>query len=201
MQRLKVLGLALMAVLMLGVVASASASAEEVLPKLSVETGGTGKFGASKLNLTGANILSPGGIISKFTTNPGGRSGTFDILFENSSLLGETCLRLPDATGIILVPGTWQLVHRPGAPTHVFLLLTVKEIHIECPGLGLLVLILEKSTILALILPFGKLTKEFKLSVNTLEEGKKQEFNEWVDDAGKVHKTELLGALNGGKDK
>src|SRR4029077_568611 len=104
MQRLKVLGLALMAVLMLGAVASASASAEEALPKFGVETGGTGKFGKGKFNLTGANITFEKGIISKFTTTAGtqGRLGTFDILDENAQMLGVPCLSLGDGLGLVL---------------------------------------------------------------------------------------------------
>jgi len=200
MQRLKVLGLALMAVFMLGVVASSSASAE-TLPKFDIETHGTGTFGKSKLNLAGANITSAKGQISSFLFTPGTekRLGTFDILFEETNILGEPCLSLLDSLGIILVTGTWHLVHLPKEEKHVSLLLLIDEIHIECPGIGLLVLILAGSSILALILPIETLTKHFKLLVN-VKEGK-QECTEWVDDAGKVHKTELLGALNGGKDK
>src|SRR4029077_11063424 len=201
MQRLKILGSALMAVCVLGIGTSTSASAEEVLPKLSVETGGTGKFGATKWNLTGADFKSPKGLISKFTATKGtaGRLGTFDILLEASEFTGEPCLSLGDALGIVLLTGEWHLVHLPKEPKHISLLLLINAVHIECPGIGLLILILQGSTTLLLILPVETKTKAFKLLLN-VKEGK-QENNEWVDDAGVVHKTEELAGLNGGKDK
>jgi len=200
MQRLKVLCLGLMAVFMLSAIASASASAE-TLPKLSVETGGTGKFGASKLNLTGANIQSKKGVISKFSTTPGtsGRLGTFDILTEENTIVGEPCLSLGDALGTILLTGEWHLVHLPKEPKHISYLMLINETHVECPVTGLLIIYLQGSTILLLALPIETKTKAFKLLEN-VKEGK-QECTEWVDDAGVVHKTELVAALNGGKDK
>src|SRR4029077_2565864 len=191
--------LALMATCMLGAVTSASVSAE-TLPKLSVETGGTGKYGKSKLNLAGANLMSTSGEIS-FTTTPGteGRLGTYSDTSKEVTLIGEPCLSLGDALGTVLETGTWHLVHLPKNPKHISKLMLVNESHVECPAFGLLLLKLAGSTLLLLITPVEVKTKAFKLLAN-VKEGK-QETNEWVDDAGTTHTTELLIGLNSGKDK
>ena len=84
MRRFKVIGLAIMAVFMLGAITAASATAAStVLPEFSPATGGTGTGATGSLNLEGTKIEC-----TSNTSSIGGgtREGTFKITFASVNL-------------------------------------------------------------------------------------------------------------------
>jgi hypothetical protein len=178
MQRLRVFGLVLMAVFAVSIAAVASASADE-LPQFSVETGFEGKFGASKLNLTGAAISSPKGEFTGTATSK--RLGGIAIQFLESSLGGKECKTEGDGAGVILVKGEWHLVPRPGSTTDPLIAILIPRFHINCLFLNILVLI--QGCILGLITPAGKDTTAYALNIKAPEN--KQELLKFLNDEGK----------------
>ena len=188
MQRLRILGLALMAMFMLSAVASTAASAV-ALPDFSVETGAKGTSDKGQLGpfqCKSSSILM---------TPENKLQGLFHIHFENcTGPLNEKCESLGDKPGIILVLGKYHLVR--AASEHVFLWLLLEEVHIECLGI-IEVLVSVRGSALVLILPI--LTKTNKYELDVKQSKGDQEFLKYENDEGKLVNAEpFLEAKIGG---
>lgn len=112
MRRLKILGLVFMAAFALSAVASATALAEPLILPEGGEMSFTGEAGQSTLNILGFPLAlcqkqTLGGVLE--AKKP---SGSFHMTLENckSQLSSSNCTGLGDATGIILILGTYRLV-------------------------------------------------------------------------------------------
>lgn len=165
MQRLKILGVALMAVFALGAFVSATASAEvKVLPEAAEsfkgESGkGTLEVLKSKFAVTCQKDKSEGTFEAKKPL------GTFHIDFEECTTIGGivTCTGLGEASGIILTLGTTHLVFDKlgtGAELGVGVLFLVEPTHFECAG----VLQIVEGQVLCLITPVGKKANHFEIT-------------------------------------
>jgi hypothetical protein len=166
MQRLKLLGLALMAVFALGAFASAAASAEE-LPNFLPEgteanpvtfkdhsKGGTLETKAGK-KVTCTEDHSEGQATSK-------KLGSFDVLFLGCKSEGTPCLGLGDKVAeSVLVLGTFHIRRLLTEAKHVYIVFLLEHVHFTC-GFGL-VLILVLGCVAALVLQVNKLVKEFEI--------------------------------------
>ncbi len=194
MRRLKVLGLAAIAVFVLGAIAAAAASAAAVeLPTFTAKTTFKGTSGKGKLNLTGAEIKC------ESATNEGSptskRLGKFTIDFKSCTLGGKECHSEGDAEGIILVGGEYHLVRLGAGKAGIWFL--VNEVKIVCKFLSTKAAV--KGNVLGGVEPVGTKTTSFTLSVN-VNTGK-QEFTEFENNEGVKEKAKLEGSVNGGAFK
>jgi hypothetical protein len=168
MQRMKVIGMTLMAVLVVGVMVAVPAyAAPEFLPG----TAGT-KFASSKLNSAEA-VFHVAGIATtikckKAPLGPGGgeltnkKLGTVDLLLlECKSSALPTCTGLTDTTaGSILVTGTWHIRGLLPKGSGVVQILLLNELHFECGT----VLVTVRGCAVAKIEPVGVKTMKFTLN-------------------------------------
>lgn len=196
MQRVKVIGLVLMAVFMMSAVAATAASAE-TLPEFVKELEFEGTSGKGELGLTGANITcETSNILGHKPENK--KLGLFFVHFNKCKLGGKACNSLGDAKEIILVHIVWHLVRLLKAPNeHAGIWLLVLNVHIECEFLKTLVLV--QGNVLGLIEPVN--TKTAKYTINLKAKEGKQEFTKFVDDAGKEVEAKLEGSVNEGAFK
>jgi hypothetical protein len=153
MRRIKVIGLALMAVCALAAITVASASAAStVLPEFSVKTNATGTSKKGTLNLEGTTISCEKGSSTIGATNK--KEGTFTITFEECKGGGKGCISLGQTAGSgkIVTTGGYKVVSLSAARTHYELLLSLsaadntEALHIEC-----------ESAAIGLVLVFGSL--------------------------------------------
>jgi hypothetical protein len=117
MRRLKTLGLAVLAVFALAAVAASSASA---LPTITALPGETGFNIKATTSAKGINIAELSTVFSAPITSAevslaasfasGASEGTYTATFTNAEFEGQKCNTLGDADGVILVPGTVDLV-------------------------------------------------------------------------------------------
>jgi hypothetical protein len=149
-------------VTVLGASIGIQASAAEIpLPKFTVETGLSGPFGKSRLNVAGAEIKSPDGDLD-LPEATSKRSGKASFWFKESVLAGAQCHSAGDTAGNILLPVIWHLVppFREGTsaaimfeiPNTIEVKCTVTDLHILSGVSGV-----DKIT------PTDKLTGEFKV--------------------------------------
>jgi hypothetical protein len=189
MRGLKLFGISLVAMLMLGALTSASALAVES-PEFTVETTMAGKSPASTLTI---GALSVGCKKDKMTlTFASRRMGSYTIDYEECKLSGESCRSLGDAAGVILLSGEWKLV----VLNHMGVIGTLmkrKEVHIEC---GPLTLILVRGSGIFIPTPVHKKAKSFEDDLN-VKEGK-QEVTEYENEKEEKVKVAIEASINGG---
>jgi opacity protein-like surface antigen len=198
MKRFTILGLAVLAVLAVSAMASASAWAV-ALPEFETLTNLTATSGAGKLNLTGAGIKSTSAKTTVTATSK--TEGTFDIMFEKATLGGEECHSLGDVAELILVLGKLRLVRNVGGGKALVLFIP-NETHIECKFAATLVLIKAGSLtqgILGELTPVLTLATAYTLKV--VVTGGIQEFTKYEEDAGTAATVKFEGSINGGAFK
>lgn len=142
MKRFRLLGVALLAVLAVGVVMSASAFAlPELLP---IKAGGstfTGKNDSSVIHLeTGKKETIECSAATANGTATNDTTGTFHITFTGCKEipLGVACNSLGDASGSILTLGTFDNVFDTLSPLGEAILFLIEPVHIECTALALI---------------------------------------------------------------
>ncbi len=202
MQKVKTIGLAMLALLAVGAVAAASASAAEVTNIFlagATSTTFSGTSGAGHLSTTG-NFLSVQCKKGKSSGKVEAHKGEATLTFEECTLLGSPCNGLGAAAGTIPTSGTFTSVYDSLSPLLPAILLTIKEVHIECPSLG--VLLLVKGNLLLL---FGTLTSGTEVTSTTLvvtvKEGKPGDTKYWETSSGAEKHPLLLTSENGGEFK
>ena len=163
--RIRLLFVAFSAVAVLGAVASATASAESPLFLPERTEAYTGKGGAGTL------AVLPGGITKEImakevetsgTLEAGAKLGSFHIDFKKSTAGGGllTCTGLGEASGVVLMLGTWHLVYDKlgtGGELGVAFLFLAEATHLEC-GSKLFVM---TGQVLCLLSPVETLTTSF----------------------------------------
>jgi hypothetical protein len=195
MHRLRVVGLVVLAVFAVAAVTVGVASAANMtLPEFVTKTSWTGSSTAGVLKASGVEIKCKSG------TNSGEmeasrKLGTFDIDFKecSSEITGGKCTSEGDAEGIILTEGTWHLVLTTKSGTDVHLIwFLVKEFKTNCNG----VIITTKGNVLGEITPANKLTKAYKIKVETTGSGSTlaQEYTSFENDSGELVSASLLSA-------
>jgi hypothetical protein len=175
MHRFRILGVALMAVFVLGAVASATASAVgvEVLP-LGKEEKWTGNSGSGRLEvLKKADAVECKKEKSEGTFEANKPLGKFHIDFEGckTTETGVTCTGLGEASGVILTLGSTHLVFDKlgaGAELGVGVLFLVEATHFTC----FIALIIVEGQVLCLIKPINTIVKHWEI---TCEKGKEKE--------------------------
>ena len=204
MRRLKIIGVAALAVFALTAIASATAFA---LPTLNPNTAVsfTGTSGIGKLEVLGSSLL----VECKKNADEGSFAagtvlGPFHIKFsECTAKLGTTnlgtCTGLGDTeTGVILSLGEDHLVYDSLSPLGAALLFLVEPTHFECKSITT-VLITVLGSVLCLITPIGTITKAPKVKCEG-EKGDAKETTYW-NDAGETKTTALLSSENEKEEK
>lgn len=166
MQRLKILGLALVAVFALSAVVSATAFAlPVVLPE--PEEKWTGESGKSLLETLGGARIKCVKDKSEGTIEAKKPLGLFHITFEECK--GEkggfsgTCTGLGDKPGQILALGKYHLVNdKLGTPPGVGILFLLEHVHFICTII-IEVLVLVLGEVLCLIKPVNEKVKHFEI--------------------------------------
>ncbi len=201
MLRMRMIGVALLSVFVLGVVGAASASAAE-LPEFETERAGTSKSNAVSSLSSGVGNIE----CKKLTdeTGKGKKSGTFTIDFTKCSApglgKGSECHSLGDEKSTILTGGTWELVPGPSQTPKALILFKVTPVHLECKNekgtQTLLQIVL--GNVLGTITPLNTSSLLFEINVKTTTvEGTVQEFEKWENDSGGMETAKLLVQLNG----
>ncbi|HLM84921.1 MAG TPA: hypothetical protein VK272_01895 [Solirubrobacteraceae bacterium] len=180
------LGLALLAMGMLGTATATSAWAT-TLPEFSVETGFKGESGSTTFETLGRTS-----VVCKKSTNEGTAaskdSGTFHLAEKECASSGVKCTGRGDETGVILLSGGWHLVPSEGP----MVLLSPSELEFSCSVLSAKI----KGTILSVVGPVAAKAKEYDLEYN--ESAGTQELPEYENDSGTVVSTQLLASIGGG---
>lgn len=191
MQRVKILGLAFMAVLALSAVVSASASAAkpeflpegtEANPITFSNKGGAGTLetkGGSKVSCTSTE--SSGSITSL-------KLGKFDVLFLGCTTAGKKCTGLNDKTaGSILVLGTvhlwYGLLKTTKEDLHIALVFLLEHVHFSCGFLAENIDVL--GCVAALVKEANKLVKSLEVKFESALNAKK-EVEKGINDITKV---------------
>ncbi len=199
MQRLKILGVALMAVFALGAFVSATASAEVVLlPEFAAAETWKGESGKGTLE----TLKALASIVCEKDTSEGTFEakkplGTNHINFEKCKAAGKVCTGLGEKEGIILTLGTTHLVFdklgKVLAEAEVGVLFLVEPTHFEC-GAGFLFVV--EGQVLCLIKPVEKLTKHFEITcLKGKEAGDPGELTYWNEKGEEVKINEKEGGL------
>ena len=195
MKRLKVLGLFIMAVSMLGAtVAASSASAAEMKnPEFTVQSNGTSTSGPGTL-------FGPAEIKclddTDKTTAINKKEGTISIDFLDCTSLGEECHSLGDKTGTILTGGKYLLVLLDiNGKDQRGILITIEPLHIECKFLSVLAVV--TGTVLGLIEAKAGTKKEFIIKIRA-KGAKEQEVKEYLNEKEEKVKAGLKTSTNEG---
>jgi hypothetical protein len=182
MRRLRIFGVVLLGVFVLGVCVSGSASAV-ALPEFSVETNATGTNGESKVNLTGIEFECTSGADTLKAVSKS--LGKFTIEFTGCELVAEECHSEVSATEkttakIILLGGEYHLVR--GASGRVFVWFLIPAQTVKCKhGATLIGLV---GSLLGLITPILTTTKSYEVGINVVGTAKSQEWTEYENDSG-----------------
>jgi hypothetical protein len=203
-RKVTVLAMCLMAAFAVSAVVSAISSASMVLPAFTgTATTGTGSSGEGALTIEGgATIKCKSSGSDSLTVESNRHLGAGTITFSTCTQGGEPCRSLGDASGTILTTGTWHLVlaTRSSLDVHLFLFL-LTELHIECPGAAVK-LLLVTGTVAGLLTQKTGSKTAFELSIGTVGgAGKVQEFSEYENEAGTGVKTALSVKQEGGAAK
>jgi hypothetical protein len=184
MQRLKVLGLVLMAVFALSVVVSSTASAAgtsflnnkaeqgELLIKGLFKT-------VTKLVKLNGKAVECEEVHYEIHIEPNSALGLFHIHFLKCTGGGFTCTGLGDEAGQILVLGTFHLVFDSLTTLGGGILFLPEHVHFTCGGL---VLILVLGEVLCLITPINSLTNTHTINCEQGTAGDPKETVYWKDD-------------------
>jgi hypothetical protein len=188
MQRLKLLGLALMAVFAMGVVVSASASAANGPLNAEKKEPATTTFSGHAVATTTFTILEGFGetkcpeVLFEGSLSP--RLGPFHLHWHKCTTnLGGTCTGLGDEAGLILALGEAHLVWDSLEPLGAAILFLLEHVHYACTVLGSTKLILVLGEVLCLITPINSLTKKFTIKCEKgAKAGDPAETMYWKDD-------------------
>jgi hypothetical protein len=201
MRRLKLLGLALVAVFASAAALATSASALELpenLPVSAVTRNWTGASDGAK-----PELLAPGLKITcesapaTGTEEPGKPLGLFHIEFKGCVSAGVACTGLGEAAGVILTLGTWHLVFDKVTSTELLtaVLFLPETTHFSCSAL-VLTEVLGSLLCLHLKPTESNVTHLFHCNVEGAGETEKQEDTKWcMKDVGGVCTEELTAQL------
>jgi hypothetical protein len=195
MHRLKLVGLALIAVLAVGVTTAASAMA--ALPEVLLL--GTEKFPVAFEGTSGkGKLVTVGGKEIKCTKGKnsgsvtGAKTGTATLTFEGCESSGFKCNTAGKGAGIVESTGSTTLVFDSLTTLGVAELLAVNETTIECTSL---VKIKVKGNILLLVLPINSEVTVITFDVSQTG-GKPTDSTYW--EGGVEKHPQLLTSINGG---
>jgi len=165
MHRLKVLGLAMLALVAVSAVASASASA--ALPEYSATATLSGTSGVSTLTTVGSSTT----IVCKKdkftgTTTGSSKASTFKVTFEECEAGGAKC-KTGETAGIITSEGTGTLGYISKEAKTVGVSLAPKEVVITCGVLKAKV----KGTFICAVTPVNTSTTSFKQKCEVSSKG------------------------------
>jgi len=195
MQRLRILGLALMVVFTLSVVASAAASAAVVVLPEGKELKWTGESGKGTIEALGGSKLMCNKGIAEGTIEGSKPLGLYHLhLLECESIIGgsrASCSSLDhkNSEKTILILGTYHLVfdrlEAKLAEAGIGMLFLVEKLHLLCESL-VANLVTIKGDLLCLIKPGNSLVKHFEI-VCEQSKGDSQEVVFWNEE-GKEEK-------------
>jgi hypothetical protein len=192
MQRFRILGLAFLALLVLGSIVSATAASAatlEMLPEASEANPikfDKVKSGAGALQIKGKAEIIKCASDTGTAEATSKRLGTFDILFEKClvstgfGLFLCTGLEDKENSSSILVKGTFHLRRLTKDLKHILVSFLPKEVHFTCVGI-ISILFRVRGCVLGLITPVGKKTKTYTITL-AQKEGV-NEFTEVLNDA------------------
>jgi hypothetical protein len=200
MGRLKLAGLALVAVCFAAMSLSASAFAvTEILP--STITKMKGSAGATKLETLGKSTVSCKTASSEGEVKPKEAKGTFKITFkecESEGFIKAKCTTSGQETGTILSSGNFTIVHdaTSGGTTYAVLFEVTGDTEFSCSFVAVKVL----GSVLCLILEptSSKATHEFHCKNNGTV-GDPEETKYWIN--GVEHTASLKTSTNGGAEE
>ncbi len=206
MQRFKVLVVALMGVCVLSAFfVSIASAALPVILNSKKEVAGAVSFKGNTAKTTEFSILE-GFAVTKCTNTKteggfeaGKPLGTFHLTFTGcTTSLGGTCTGLGDASGEILVLGTYHVVYDVLTTLGAGVLFLLEHVHYGCVVAGINKLILVLGQVLCLITPIIGLAKTF--TINCLgEKGDPKEVVYWNEAGTEVNiKEGLLASENEG---
>jgi hypothetical protein len=204
MRRFRLVGLLLVSVCAVGVGVAALASAAVVqLPSEATARTWKGKqIGVkSQFLALGGSLIECELAPAEGTEEPGGKPlGLFHIKFEKckGTILGisATCTGLGEASGVILVLGTWHLWYDVlGASLNTATVFLLSPVHIECAGGLALVLVTGNVACLDKEATVKKLTHLFACKQKATGDPEDEVF--WTE-AGVETKASLKNQINGG---
>jgi hypothetical protein len=202
MRLIKSVSLAFAAVLVVSAVAVASASA--ALPEYSPTSANlTTKGGAATLEQEGGPAPITATSSEGTGTITGAKSGTFDILYLGTSVLGAKCKGLNDTVeGSVLVKGATDLRYATREPKDVVVLFLLQEVHFECNTV-FVPLVNVRGCVPGLVTPINAKVKPTEHFTLKLEGSKgKQAITEVFNEAGTAKEKCLLEtSVNGGAFK
>jgi len=205
--RLKILGLALMSVLALSVIASATASAalprvlnevgEEVAPKFEGTSGATEFAKLNKKTFICAASTAEGQF------EKGKPLGLFHIHFTGCTISSGACTGEGDGEKEILVLGTFHIVYDKllsEGSLGAAILFLIPRFHYTCTVTGLKILMLVQGEVLCLLKSINTFAKHFEVVCEQKEVGDPGEATYWNDEGKAINiKEGLLGEENTGK--
>jgi hypothetical protein len=167
MHRLKILGLALMAVFALAAVVQATANAANMtLPEFLTRTGWTGTSGAGVLSTAAADEIQCAAGTNEGTMEASKKLGTFVIDFtgckSNKPVSGVNCNSTGDAEKVILTHGSWHLVlNTISGVDHHLIWFLIEPLVVKCSLFEFDI----SGNVLGLITPANTLTKVYHIEV------------------------------------
>jgi hypothetical protein len=193
MHRLKMFGLALMAVFASAAVVQATANAATMtLPEFTTRSSWTSVSGPGKLSTSAGDEIACTLDTDEGTMEASKKLGTFIIDFtgctSNSPIAGVKCSSTGDAEETILTKGSWHLVLSTisGADKHLIWFL-VEPLVVKCSIFEFKI----SGNVLGSISPSNALTKIYQLGVN-VPRAKQQEFTTFENDNGEQVKASLV---------
>lgn len=171
MRRLKILGFALMAVFALSVVASASASAEELsfLPEPTAANPVTleGTSGKGTLETVGKSTVTCTSVTS-LASLTGLKVGTYHLHFKGCKSSGAPCNSVGDEKEVILALGKTKLVYdKVTEGLAAAILLEQEELHFTCTLGPIKVLVLVRGNLLGLNKTNQRVNKNTRIGCRT----------------------------------
>ena len=195
MKRLKVLGLLIMAVSMLGatVAASSASAAKMENAEFTVVTNGTSTSGPGTL-FGAAEIKCADDTDTTKAINK--KEGTISIDFLKCLLLNEPCHSLGDKEEVILTGGTYLLVLLDiNGKDQLGIAIIIKPLHIECKFLNTLVVV--EGSVIGLIEAKAGTKNEFTILIHA-KGAKEQEVKEYLNEEEKAVPDVLSCSVNEG---
>jgi hypothetical protein len=192
MHRLKILGLALMAMFALAAVVQATANAANMtLPEFVTRTGWTGTSKAGKLTTASGNEIKCTAGTNEGTMEASKKLGTFTIDFTHCTsekpLAGVACSSTGDAAETILTHGSWHLVLNTISGTdHHLIWFLLEPLVVKCSVFEFKI----SGTLLGLITPANTLTKVYQIQVNVTNG--RQEDTGFENDSGELVDAALI---------
>jgi hypothetical protein len=204
LSRVRLLPLAVIAMVMLGVATAPVASAAMVLPEFKDAENSTSSMGQGTMTVEGGAAIKCEKAEGRQNFKTGSKDlGTYTITWHGCTQGGESCEGLGGTAAAVEMTGEWHLVLEEKSGTHLWLILFLlppTDPHVECPK-SAVKLFLLLGVLLGLIEPgAGSSAKEFKVIIEApsgMQREKTFENNE-----GKALETQvLLVSQEGGKEK